>query len=622
MAVIALLALTAERIPNRGMIMKKRYLLGAAALSALLGCLESESTNEIQANESRETKILANTTTPDGKYSWDRFATMLDDALGTFNDIDVFKQTDGEWQLLSGQYVPVTVDGQPVADGPTPRSDRPMMLPTRVQGEYEENGQTMKYSVAGRMPGSNPEVQWVFVVRKYVDTNPKKSDFDDSPDIAVIGHHPRTGATGYIQFYNPEHPQSGATVISPWSEGAEEFWNSEKKMSPTNPEFMPPVQRIADKFECQRCHASGPFIHSAWANQVRVRENDTTAEGIVPSDPLGPFFFVDSAPGGAFEKWNDKLLASTGGGHLDAPQNQCTQCHRIAHDMIGLNINSTRYAGVERPTRKDLESTNQAAWDATYWSAHSDEFQTDEFQKLHWMPPIGRPSILEPYVAFYSGQSLDPEHWDPIYKKDATTVNQAVQNESSYEQTKRLDLPRPPQQYQTILVDRPNTDSIGANETLWLIDTRMKANTDARMQQWQFIGKGSNENVKVAPVVYARIPNNGSTVEYEVRFVGTARDLSSAGQFIDIGDSSGYQLKQGEFLGAVFTNAGSESASATIPYTDDDWAQLKFPDGTPWMREGSVTYRATTTDAPSVGTKVTFGNPAFRTYSFEFKNQL
>ena len=75
MADIALLAHAAETIPTTGIIMKKRYLLGAAALSVMLGCLESESTNEIQANER------------DGKYSWDRFATKIEDALSLWEKL-------------------------------------------------------------------------------------------------------------------------------------------------------------------------------------------------------------------------------------------------------------------------------------------------------------------------------------------------------------------------------------------------------------------------------------------------------------------------------------------------------------------------------------------------------
>jgi hypothetical protein len=72
----------------------------------------------------------------------------------------------------------------------------------------------------------------------------------------------------------------------------------------------------------------------------------------------------------------------------------------------------------------------------------------------------------------------------------------------------------------------------------------------------------------------------------------------------------------------VFINTSGSSRAAIIPYTDDDWAVLSNPDGSRWLRDGSVTYSLATDGAPTSGTRLVFTNAAFRTYSVEFRNKL
>jgi hypothetical protein len=277
--------------------------------------------------------------------------------------------------------------------------------------------------------------------------------------------------------------------------------------------------------------------------------------------------------------------------------------------MLGMNQNSTRYAG--GAARNGL-------------SVRSDSFQTPNYRALHWMPPIDPQQI-----DFYAGQSdFLPKDWKDSYEASAAEIN-AFEADSGQNWRKAhasgqvADVPRPPKPYQTIVVDRPKLDSIPPDQSLWIVDSRMRANTDANLQQWKFFGKDAgNGDVRAAPVVYRRTQNNGSTIEYEVVFVGNAQRPSSAGDWQSISGSRTFPLRQGDYLGMVFINTSSTSRAATIPYTDDDWATLKNPDGSTWLRDGSVAYRGTTAGAPSAGTRVVFTDAAFRTYSFEFRNKL
>lgn len=150
----------------------------------------------------------------------DAYMAKVKAALGKFDDVPVWEwgpDAEGnhdQWNLINGEYVPVTVNGKPPESYYVDmRSDRPMMLPTRVEGFHGGDGQSNPYNVVGRMKGENPEVQWVFMVRKYYQKEPtEKEKFIKSGDVAIIGHHPRTGASTYFQFYDPENPKPVQTV--------------------------------------------------------------------------------------------------------------------------------------------------------------------------------------------------------------------------------------------------------------------------------------------------------------------------------------------------------------------------------------------------------------------------
>jgi hypothetical protein len=540
---------------------------------------------------------------------FNQYAEQIKNALGTWNDIRVFERDNAtkEWKLVSGWFVPVTIGGdKPEYYTREMDSDRPMMLPTTVQSDplgLHSNGQSNPYSSVGRMPGTNPEVQWIWVVRQYQTKALTSDSFPFSPDMAVIGHHPRTGATAYLQYYDPYCPKPGEVMVSPTSAGGAQFWS--------------PMDSLIPSFRCQRCHAPGPFIHTPWVNQVTIGGGEaadaTPVEGVVPSDPMGPFFYVWSDSGQPFANWDSALIASKGGGHWRKPGNKCTQCHRIAPTMLGLNQNSTRYAGLphDSPIRNGL-------------AVRSDSFQTPPYRALHWMPPIDPQQI-----DFYAGQKdFTPGDWRDSYDSSASEINVFEPDTTrpgwrqAYERGWVADIPRPPKQYQTILVDRPLLDSVPPDQALWIVDSRMRANTDGNLHEWRFFGRdGTSGDVRAAPVVFRRRQNNGSKIEFEIVFVGPAQRASKGGDWLSLG-SGGFALRQGDYLGMVFTNAGRTSGVAGIPYTDDDWAVLKNLDGSTWLRDGSVTYRVATPDTIRVGQRLHFKDAAFRTYSVEFRNKL
>lgn len=595
--------------------MRVRQLLACGALAAAAACQPGGATT-VASSSTIPGDDLASTLRERGRVpadtgAFERHAKLVEAALGTFDDITVWDRPDpsGPWELVNGKYVPVTVHGaEPTMYVKDMTSDRPMMLPTRVQGFQGGDGQSSPYSAIGRMPGSNPEVQWVWVVRQYSMKKPTDDDFDHSGDIAIIGHHPRTGASAFYQFYDPANPKSARVIVSPFSEGAPDFWS--------------PIEMIADSFQCQRCHDAGPFIHTPWIDQVRVRDvapGEPPAEPMVPSDPLGPYFFVGGPEAGddMFAFWDSALVAEWGGGHLDLPANRCTGCHRISPDSLGLNENSTRYAGLEHADNRNL------------FSVISDGFQTVEYRKLPWMPPVSMPS-----TDFYAGQDIVAMDsvWFRNFGVDAAEVNRITGTVPAWREAFRrgdvVDVPAPDSAYRTILVDRPEQDPIAAGRTVWVVDTRMTANTDGDLHQWRFHGKGPSTDVRVAPVVYRRRAGDGGRVEFEVVFVGDARDYRSGSDWLPVAGGETFALRQGDYLGIVFTNAGAETAPGIVPYTVDEWARLTWPDGsTRYLNgyghwHGYVTMTLVSSDAPAAGQRLAFRDADYRTYSFEFRNRL
>lgn len=521
-------------------------------------------------------------------YDWEAhqaYIAKVESALGTFKDIPIWdRESDSEpWKLLNGEYIPVTVDGKtPSTYTKDMISDRPMVLPIHVEGFNGGDGQSNPYSVVGRMQGSNPEVQWVFLVRKYYIKDPMDADFIDAGDVAIIGHHPRTGESTYFQFYDPGKPKSAKVVVSPFS-GKEGmlFWS--------------PLVTQAKVFQCQRCHNTDAFIHTPWIDQVRVskpKDGEPYPEPMVPSNPLGSFGFIDSDDGEAFNFWNDWLH------HLDSPENQCTTCHRIApFDIGGFYQTSTKFVGVDP---KDYNTFAKEYHDG----------QTDVFKDLPWMPPVSDGD-------FYAGQEVVDRIWKDSYETSAKEVN----NLKPVDSEKLRRVPRPPKQYREIIVERPNTDMIAAKSALWIVDTRMRANTDGPLKEWRlFASQAAPGSARAAPVVYERVHTDGRDTQFRVKFVGTPQASLSPDQWAAIKDGTPFDLKQGDYLGVALLNQGDDPAAGLVPYTDDDWTDLVWSDGTTNYVDGVVTYKMVSADPVQPGDVITFEDPAYQTYSFEMRN--
>lgn len=570
-----------------------------AAATALAAALATPAAAQYVADAVADVVTPADDTGWNAKHLYDyaqheAFMAKVGDALGRFDDITVWTRQDGTWEKQTGEYIPVTVHGHAPAEYfKDMRSDMPMMLPTRVEGFSGGDGQSNPYNLVGRMPGDNPEVQWVFMLRKYSIKKPTDDNFIVSGDVAIIGHHPRTGASVFFQFYDPAHPKPMDVVLSPFSgEDGMYFWS--------------PLVTNAKVFQCQRCHNADPFVHSPWVNQVRVSAAQPglpTPEPMVPSNPLGPFFFIDAQEGGLFAFWEDSLRyldpARAEAGQDEGDGNVCTTCHRVTpFDMLGLYENSTQYTGVDRPDYKEFALESHA-------------YQTDAYTDLPWMPPV------DP-ADFYAGQDRIDAGWALSNAASAAEVNTLTPEDS----TKLARVPRPPLAYQQIMVDRPHQDQLQPGQSVLLVDSRMRANTGGTLTSWRFTGKaGAGPGMQARPVILRRDLAWQGQPRFRVVLQGAPRGAPEAGGWQDVA-AAPFALQQGDFLGLMLTNTGSAPAAALVPYTEDDWAKQILADGTTGYPDGVITYRMLLDAPPADGAELVFEDFLYRTYSYEMRTQL
>lgn len=525
------------------------------------------------------------------RQAWASYVAATRDALGEFADIPLYKKTEVEWIKLSGHYLPITVNGKtPETYAPGMKGDRPMVLPTTFEGWGDPEGQAIPYGVVGRMPGSNPEVQWVFLARHYKVKDPKdvtpapgQEAFDELRDVAVIGHHPRTGATSFFQFYDPEQPKPVPTIIAPFSDGGEDFWNA--------------IPWMAD-IDCAQCHAADPFIHTPWITQAKLEGGPESAapESVVPSNPLGPFNYVpavvteNGTQRNLLGAWDRRLV------QMDDPGNQCTTCHRIpVSDPLGMVGNSAHGAG--NPT-----------FTAYY-------YQTQEFEALPWMPPVN--AI---YGDFYAGQSADMTDWLGWYGEDARkAIAFAGQTAGA---PKGVANPAPPEGMRAIMIPRDGRDTLAPGAGLLVADARMRANTDAKLEAWRFVAAGdAAPGAVAAPAILRPVPDPlGGTTKYEVIHVGAPRGAAEAGEWLPLDEDGGpVEASVGDVLAVILANDGDAAGAALTPFSADDWASSPASGPGLGVPENLMTFRLNLTAPPAVGEVVTVGDPAYRTYSFEYR---
>lgn len=533
-------------------------------------------------------------TPPQVDEAWQSYTANVEAKLGIFRNIHVYEQTPDRWELRAGRYLPITVDDEvPEEYVPHMKSDRPMMLPTIFEGWTQDQGQSIPYGVVGRMAGSNPEVQWVFLARHYIVKDPATfpNSFTDLRDVAVIGHHPRTGATAFFQYYDPPDPKSAATIVSPWSTRGQSFWND--------------ITWMAD-IDCGQCHSADPFIHTPWISQATldVRPGQATPEPVVPSSPFGPFYYIGAEVDGEniMARWDRHLE------QLDSADNTCTSCHRISvSDPLGLYANSTHGAG--NPDY-DVDCAGAEA-------NHGYCFQTDAYRARPWMPPVAMGGSN-----FYAGQSSDLEAYLAVYGADAAEVIDFAGAAKS-DSHRSAPIPAPAGQKRAIMIERDHRDEIAADRSLLVVDTRMRANTDGALDAWRFIAPtGDMGGMTASPVILRRVADGSGGMQFRVQFVGERRNAGDAGDWVPVSSAGDVAIRQGDHLGLLLSNDGVRSGDGLVPYSEDDWAAPVRSGGAAGHTEGVLTYRTNLDRLPRSDDLLEVRNPDYRTYSFEFRNRL
>jgi hypothetical protein len=478
--------------------------------------------------------------------------------LGSFNSLRILEKNGSKWDLVNGQYIPMTANGSPLSASqikatPSTKVDRPELLP--VSGSH----QNAPNSIVGRLRGSNPVVQWVYVARKYDYKEPTDlTTFNMSPDVAIIGHHPQTGATAFYQYYHPGNPEDAQVIKSPMNDpDADNFWDAPSTTAGNG---------------CNSCHSADPFIHSPYVQQVKM----PSGESVVPSDPLGPYYFIQSGAGEPFSDWAAPQT-------ITSPNNKCTQCHRV-----GTKDGATVFA----------KSINNPA--SSY-----------NLNPHQWMPPLDPTHFLQTFnVTNSEDKALLNSIFTKHYKPDADKLLAYLNGGSGAAPDVTVStIPTPPNKTQ-VVVGRDKLDS--ANNGIYIVDTRMRANTDGVVSQFKFHNKNGT-NVQL--VVYKMVGSDRDGWKFEVV---QSSDPVTPWE----GNPNVYSLvtplpvKAGYYFGLY-------QQSGAIPYSDDTtWAQGDNPSPVNPYPLGTVALLSEDGAVPDGNNNITFDNMSFRTYSFEVVDEL
>jgi len=539
--------------------------------------------------------------------SWAQYTGDAAAALGVFRNIPLYQATPEGWVHGSGQYLPLTVDGKvPAHFDPCMDSDRPMQLPTEQLPWGGGEGQSIPYGVVGRMAGTDPEVQWVFLARHYKVMDPKDTGaaFDELNDVAVIGHHPRTGATVFFQYYNTEAPQKVDQIPSPFNLGSDTFWQGTDWLSD-------------DGTACSQCHSADPFIHTPWISQAKMPLSPATTDPdtVVPSAPLGPYYVLAR---GKLATAMDAHLAQMAGSPAD---NYCLTCHRIGvSDSVGLYNGSTLGAA-----SADYQPHSYSAS-----ACHPDHgsWQTAKFAAMPWMPPAD-PSFGD----FYALQpdfrvAAEREGWASAYQANAAQVLDFIKAHDGTAGSAATDasvpaaipLPAPPADQRQIMVARPEADSVAAGKLLLVVDQRMRANTDTALDTWRFVADaGAGAGMTARAVILERVADASCANGFRVRSIGAPVTAKEAGSWQALTPGGTISASAGDFMALILQNSGIATGRALIPYSDDSaWARVPQIEDNPTIPDTVRTLTEPLDALPQPGALLCPGNPAYRTYSVEF----
>lgn len=243
------------------------------------------------------------------------------------------------FNCMTGEEIPITVDGQPVPpDTAPPRCDRPSLLPQPgatspcVPGSRAlvlRDDKTAQVSAICRKQVARPAGSWLF------------------DEINVISHSLKDGKTCWFTAKAPA-PLSVATGID--GRAVPSPSTLKRPAVPADRVWQTPHQVAHSQPACVSCHDSGPFMYSPYIAQTTM----------LPGDPFG--FYQPKAIGEDFKRAWAKLEVFG----ITTRGNTCTACHRMG-PMNSCNVAMK-------------QSTGQLP------QAGGDEWST-RFPQSHWMSP-------------------------------------------------------------------------------------------------------------------------------------------------------------------------------------------------------------------------------------------
>jgi len=216
------------------------------------------------------------------------------------------------FSCLDGTVIPVTNNGTPLTS-PGPECDLPIMLHHGKQNGAE----CVPGSTVIRPPVSDPDVDLVFVCRKYHNDDASY----EFQDIAGIHYNRRTGATCWYQS-PPGLPLDGRVVPSP---------TEAKQSGKPDPAAFWLSATHAEGHGCLGCHENDPFMHSPWVDQVQdANRVPNVADGFAAPRP-----YTHVSVNGAFN-WPPVHRMQP----PDPVQGACTSCHRLGSSQPTFKSNS------------------------------------------------------------------------------------------------------------------------------------------------------------------------------------------------------------------------------------------------------------------------------------------
>jgi subtilisin-like proprotein convertase family protein len=369
------------------------------------------------------------------------------------------------FKCTDGQIIPIKVDGQEIPLGSHTRGmkcDHPVYL------GLGDDGQCVPYARLGRLDTGNPDVDTVFICRRYKigdqfgsNLEPRSPEVPLHEDVAIISHNRKTGETCWYQALSGFQPNNRSLptnrIPPPWeselpaevatrnaelkveldaavagiSDEAErarkihEFQSSPDKQIALGAEEFWIKPSGVQNFACVRCHDSDPFMLSPYVGQVKHQLPDGTKEMLLPCDPAKPGQVPDNKCHKRDGRGKYSMVSD-----LHNPPNWpssfhiapkaanaqlCVSCHRIG------SINTCRSWALDSIGR-------QGSLPRAVQSARTDKSKS--FPLSHWMPLAMAPGEANFDEAL--GGHTEIERWNEAFQRSADAMAECCQlNESN-----------------------------------------------------------------------------------------------------------------------------------------------------------------------------------------------